>query len=477
MLHAQTQINSCNIQFTDNGGVASNYLNNENTDWLICPDDDSQFLTLTFTHIDIEVADNPGTYGTGCHDVLYIYDGKNNMAPLIGSFCGEDSGSGKSSFIKDNTLHVDDYFRPKNAEGCFYIQFISDQTNTLSGWEAEITCCTPTLDNGLTDGIDAPIANNYGNTFDLIIDNSCTRLGTLDNFTSFESSEGSCMTKGLTFENQAFYAFTSNSNGGFVEFEIDAIDSVGIIEMIVFGPVTQDTAGNYIGGVINDCVTGKDPVSLFFNAGPNQTYILGLATEMAGRTNFVTLPLTVGLGAVLPVIMTNYRISTKEDEITLTWSTSYEVNNDRFEIYRSFNGRQFEKIGITKAGEYSYSGDTYTFVDRPNTSGSIYYYISQIDLDENATDYAILKATLSKSKQAFSTFPNPSYDGRFSIILDPEILESEARIELFDALGKQVISEKLDNTTTFNFQDLKSGIYTIRIIGGATMLTHQHMIY
>lgn len=476
-LHAQTQITSCNTQFTDTGGLASNYLNNDNSEWLICPDDSTQYLSLTFTHVNIETADNEGLDSTGCYDVLYIYDGKDDTAPLVGSFCGEESGTGKSSFIDGHTLSIGDSFRPKNSEGCFYIRFLSDQSKNLSGWEADVTCCIPSLDKGLTDGIDIPIPNNNGNILDLVIDNSCTRFGTLDLFTEFEPSGEECFTKGLSFENQAFYAFTANSSGGFVELEIDSIDSVGIMEMVVFGPVTVDSLGNYIGGVMYDCVTGEDPWSLFFNAGPNKMYILGVATELPGKTQVSTLPFTVGLGGVLPVEMIEYNIRKKDQSIKLSWTTSKEINNDKFEIYRSFDGIKYDAIGTVEAADNRNEENTYIFPDTPNASGHIYYYVRQIDLDGKYTDYTILSTYLSNSVGDFTTFPNPSNSGKFSLNIDEEMLSPNAHFQMYDHLGKIVVNKKLNGTTSFDFQNLTPGLYIIKIISGSNIMTNQHLVY
>jgi len=351
-LHAQTQITSCNTLFTDSGNEF-NYLNNSNDEWLMCPDDSTQYLELTFTHVNIETANNSGVDSSGCYDLLYIYDGKDATAPLIGSYCGEESGTGRSSFIEGHTLNIGDSFRPKNPDGCFYIRFESDQSKNLSGWIADVTCCTPSLSNGLTDGIDTPVPTNTGNIFDLIIDNSCTRYGNLGLFTEFQPSGDACYTEGLTHKNQSFFAFTSNNNGGFIEFQIDSLDSVGEIEMVVFGPLTIDTLGNYVGGFINDCVKGTDPTTLFFNAGPEQLYILGVATEYLGSTIFETLPNTVGLSMVLPVRLTDYSITKKGHSVELNWTTNNEQNNDRFEVYRSTDGVHFEYIGTRKAAARS----------------------------------------------------------------------------------------------------------------------------
>ena len=184
-------------------------------------------------------------------------------------------------------------------------------------------------------------------------------------FTEFEGVGSSCFTSGLSMPNRSFYAFESNFTGGFVELSATPVDSVGVIEMLVFGPVTLDSI-SYTGGVINDCVVGETPWSSFFNAGPNQTYILAVATELRGRTMVDVLPSTEGLGgAVLPVSMLNYSISKVRNEAEVSWTTSQEVNNAGFEVFRSFDGNQFDNIGWVDAKIGSNINRSYSFLDEP----------------------------------------------------------------------------------------------------------------
>lgn len=477
-LQAQTQITSCNAQFTDKGGEFSNYLNNENSEWLICPDDSTQFLSLTFTHVNIEAAENEGIDSTGCYDLLYIYDGMDDSAPLIGSFCGEESGSGKTSFMEGHTLNVGDYFKPKNVDGCFFLRFDSDNSKNLSGWSASVSCCVPSLVNGLTDGIDVPVQSNNGNVINMIVDNTCTREGNLGLFTAFQPSGNICYTSGLTLGNQSFYAFTSNPSGGFVELEIDSVDSVGEMEMIIYGPVElDDSTGVYTGGYINDCVKGDDPWSLFFNAGPSQTYILGVATENAGKTSVGTLASTVGLGGVLPVELIEYKIQTRNEQVELNWTTAQEINNDRFEIYRSTDGLNFEMAGTQKASNRPNVENTYKFNDLPASRGLIYYYVKQIDIDGRSTDFSILKTRIDQNTLDFTTYPNPSHGGEFTLKLDKQVLNDNARIQMFDNIGRELLNQPIYDSKSLRLDDLQAGIYVIRVTSGASVVTKQHIVH
>ena len=470
---AQTLITSCNTDFMDIGGDSENYLNNENSEWLICPDTISEYLEIHFTHVNIETAFDSGIDSTGCHDLLYIYDGMDDTAPLVGAFCGEESGSGDDSFIEGHTLRVGDTFKPANSDGCFFIRFESDNAKRLTGWNAEVTCCTPTLRQGVTDGVDLPMAQNGGDFFNLEIDNSCVRQSKLEDFTSFEPSGSSCYTGGLTQPNKSFYAFQSNLTGGFVELLAEPVDSVGIIEMLVFGPVQLDSA-SYSNGVINDCVEGENPWSLFFNAGPDQTYILAVATELQGRTAINALSSSQGLGGLLPIRMETYDIKKEEDNAILSWTTSREVNNEYFEIYRSSDAKKFDKIGTVNTKSINESGAEYSFYDNTKLRGTVYYYVRQIDKDGSTTDFDILSVHNSIENNV-SIYPNPS-NGVFTIDQGDDISNSESTILIFNQLGQLKYQNTIGIQETIDLSNLEAGIYTIQRINEGNVQSHQHII-
>lgn len=472
-LQAQTLITSCNAEFMDIGGDAANYLNDENSEWLICPDTLSEYLEINFTHVDIEAAFDSGVDSTGCHDVLYIYDGMDDKAPLVGSFCGEESGSGDVSFIEGHTLKVGDRFKPTNRTGCFYIRFESDNAKRLTGWSAEINCCTPTLSNGVTDGVDLPIAENGGNFFSLEIDNSCTRKSKLEDFTNFEGTGSSCFTGGLTQPNQSFYAFKSNLTGGFTELLAEPIDSVGIIEMLVYGPVQLDSA-SYSGGVINDCVVGENPWSLFFNAGPDQTYILAVATELEGRTAINSLETSQGLGGLLPISIESYGIKKEDNRAVISWTTSREVNNESFAIYRSMDAKIFDRIGSMESKSVNERGAQYSFIDDTKLTGTVYYYLQQIDKDGSTSDFEILSIH-HDARGYLRSYPNPS-NGIFTIDQGEYIINTESIVSIYNHLGQLKYQKVINDKEIIDLSFLEAGIYTIQSITEGNVQSRQHII-
>ncbi len=87
---------------------------------------------------------------------------------------------------------------------------------------------------------------------------------------------------------------------------------------------------------------------------------------------------------VLPVSLSDFYSSIKKDnEVTLNWITSAEVNTSHFEIQYSQNGIDFEVIGQRAATGKSTAGDQYMFTHQVTDYGFHYYRLKMIDLDQS----------------------------------------------------------------------------------------------
>jgi len=104
---------ACTGTFTDSGGTTSTYNNHEDYTFVIAPPDATS-VTLTFTNFDVE---------TG-YDYMYIYDGVDINAPLIGTYDSSSPGTITST------------------GPALTVRFDSDGATVADGWEATWTCTT-----------------------------------------------------------------------------------------------------------------------------------------------------------------------------------------------------------------------------------------------------------------------------------------------------------------------------------------------
>jgi Secretion system C-terminal sorting domain/Cleaved Adhesin Domain/Fibronectin type III domain len=139
---------ACGGVFVDGGGSHAAYSESEFSSTTILPDSAGESVTITFTHVDLEV----DTFGSGdqdgCYDYLTIYNGPDNTYPVLAqTLCGQDSGNGDNTIVASSELHIGDFFTSTDPSGALTIEFRSDAGYNLTGWEATVTCATLSIDD------------------------------------------------------------------------------------------------------------------------------------------------------------------------------------------------------------------------------------------------------------------------------------------------------------------------------------------
>ncbi|WBA44065.1 beta strand repeat-containing protein [Hymenobacter canadensis] len=121
------------------------------------------------------------------------------------------------------------------------------------------------------------------------------------------------------------------------------------------------------------------------NGGAGRLVANGYALRL-GLISFSQFGLGQMVGAApLPVTLTRFTATASGScAVRLDWATASEINNDRFELERSADGRSFQKI-TTVASRNSASGSTYGYTDQQPGEGLNYYRLRQIDLDRTST--------------------------------------------------------------------------------------------
>lgn len=117
--------NTCNCEFKDSGTETDDYSANENYSYTICPDDNTKKLQMDFTELDL--ADDG--------DIISIYDGQDNTAPLL--YTDKNTSTAPATSVKAT---------PSNASGCLTIEFESNASGEGTGWRADVSCFTECTD-------------------------------------------------------------------------------------------------------------------------------------------------------------------------------------------------------------------------------------------------------------------------------------------------------------------------------------------
>jgi hypothetical protein len=186
------------------------------------------------------------------------------------------------------------------------------------------------------------------------------------------------------------------------------------------------------------------------------------STEMCG-INSTSRTLTVN--TVLPLLLLDFKGKKSGEGVWLEWQTTSELNTSHFEIERSSNGVQFDKIGERQATNTTQAA--YNFTD--NSPSTVNYYRLKIVNQDGKYFYSKVIIINKDGRSLYLNVirPNP-FTGQISIC----ILMSENQkleVQLLDEAGRKVKERKLSGvqgTNTILFNDLNTlveGLYIVKV--------------
>ena len=159
----------------------------------------------------------------------------------------------------------------------------------------------------------------------------------------------------------------------------------------------------------------------------------------------------------------------------LEWSTGSETNNSGFEIQRSTDAVNFEKIGFVKslsATGNSSSRLDYTFTDYNPVGLRQYYRLKQTDFDGTSKYSAVVLVTREAptALQLTHVYPNPSRESLYINTASPT--KMELQLLVIDLGGrvvgkKQVSAEIGNNGFDIPVAHLASGTYILKVLNSS----------
>ena len=158
--------------------------------------------------------------------------------------------------------------------------------------------------------------------------------------------------------------------------------------------------------------------------------------------------------------------------VRLAWATASEKNSQQFEVERSANGRDFERLGTVAAAGSSSSARRYELTDTnpPTRQSTLYYRLKQVDLDGTFSYSPVRTVTLAGAAVGISLYPNPTHAGAATLTgTVPGTV-----VTVYDALGRPATSATADASGTAALRlpaGLPAGVYVVRASTQALRLT------
>jgi hypothetical protein len=272
------------------------------------------------------------------------------------------------------------------------------------------------------------------------------------------------------FNNYTFYNWQRSTDGGATWTNVTSPSGPA-------SPVWNGTAWQYV-------ISYTIPPANTTVSNTNDMYRVVVATTSTNLSNTscrftdagnIIKTTVIDCGPPLSIELLNFSGKLVNGEAELKWTTALEIEPLLFEIERSDDGTNFQKIAV-KSSNRDYINDLnlYDFTDR-NFAGSVQYYRIKIRSNDGRYAYTrTIKLSASSTTTNFGHVINPFNDAlSFEINVEKPI---HAQVELIDASGNvvrkmQAVMVAGNNRLCIrNTTALAGGIYTLRIAGNNLLL-------
>ena len=215
----------------------------------------------------------------------------------------------------------------------------------------------------------------------------------------------------------------------------------GVNWTILTGPTTIGTFGSDQG------IPSIYGVAITSSANPN------LAT---GIFNSFDIPSSTPL----PIRLTSFKATNVDnDHVIVSWTTTMEQNVDHYELQRAGTDGVFRAIGEVGAVGNSDVPNNYTFTDKSPLTGTNYYRLKEIDLDNKTYLSPIVHVDLG-AETDLQVFPNPVT----TYVTITSHTDPLVEAELYDVSGKVLQAARNTGgimTMTLNTGSLAKGMYIV----------------
>jgi len=191
-------------------------------------------------------------------------------------------------------------------------------------------------------------------------------------------------------------------------------------------------------------------------------------------SDVATVLITFQTNGSLPVTIVDFGAVYSNDQVNVRWVSTFEVNNDHFDVERSTDGLSFAPVGTVKGQGNSSIRHEYQFNDDVSKSvlnrNDVYYRLKQVDLNGKVsyTKVLVVRVYRTKSLQSLSVTPNPTInDIKVNVQLNEN---SYIVLKIANASGIEVMRKTSrgtsgnNNLTLEGTSRLQTGVYFLEVI-------------
>lgn len=210
---------------------------------------------------------------------------------------------------------------------------------------------------------------------------------------------------------------------------------------------------------------------MVFGNTTGHLYLVNITSKTAQQISTVATPSSSNDGAFcpltvytpLPVVLISFEAAIEKATVRLHWSTTLESNSSGFEIQRSADAKNWNKLDFVPSQTTDGTSKTqqnYNFDDVAPLNGQNYYRLKLMDIDGKYT-YSRMRTATFGSKNSVTVYPNPVTDGQLTIDSGAEIITS---LEVYNLTGMKVMEKSKVTSKVLNVGGLTPGLYLLKTV-------------
>ena len=185
--------------------------------------------------------------------------------------------------------------------------------------------------------------------------------------------------------------------------------------------------------------------------------------------------------STLPVELVSFAANCEDNNtVSVNWTTASEHNSDYYTVEKSRDGLNWKILATKTAAGNSTQLINYSVSDASDVSGTVYYRLSQVDLDGTIKMYDIISTNCAMDQElSFLAYPNPS-NGQFTVKIENEE-GGKFTLNITDIQGKAIEEQTIDLETgttvvKMNPLGLQPGVYLLQFKQDGQSIQQQKIV-
>lgn len=196
---------------------------------------------------------------------------------------------------------------------------------------------------------------------------------------------------------------------------------------------------------------------------------LVFASTVPGATNGCVIISTISV----PIKLSRFEaIPSAGNTCNIEWSASSQTGSEKFVIERSVDGKNFAELATVYALKTDNVEKNYSYTDKIPNQPQLFYRIKTVEITGKMS-YSTTVSVKNKADFGMSIYPNPVINS-FKVNISAQHLP--ALVQIYDAQGEIVYSQKTASSTLLVKEKIKKGIYIMKVIGADNNYVSQKFI-